>query len=367
MEKERKTRKDSAKVRPADASCYRRSTKPQKDPDTYFRTHAGSPLAGCGFSAGLALLVCGHGCSADAAVSSRAFAPPETSSYTVTPTEEAVEAGDEASGSSRPVAVTLSSSVPAAAPDVKISCTVRLLRTMRKNEIVVFHFRCSGTRRCTLLWSHSNAADCGLIFARVAAIAERLHVDIIMYDYSGYGCSTGQPSELDLYADILAVYEHIVRIKADHDLVLYGNSIGSAPTLWLAAQLSSSIGSVVLHAPFASGISAMLPPSALGGCCAPSRVFGTCNPFDNRRRIRKVCCPVLVLHGTDDQTFGSEQSTDLHENIPETFRREGGVVLIQGAGHDNMTEYDAYFDTLLEFLPVKRYRESEANAETVSA
>ena len=74
-----------------------------------------------------------------------------------------------------------------------------------------------------------------------------------------------------------------------------------------------------------------------------------------------------MLHGTDDQTFGSEQSTDLHKNIPETFRREGGVVLIQGAGHDNMTEYGAYFDTLLEFLPVKRYRESEANAETVSA
>ena len=363
VEKGRKTSpsrvRSSAQVHPADDYSYHRSSTkaptgsaaPQKDPSTDSKTEA-VPLAGCGvgYSAALGLLVCCRGCSADAAISSKAFAPPQTSSYSVKPAEVADEAGEEANGS-RPVTMTLSGAAPAMEPGVRTSCTVCTLRTLRKNEIAVFHFRCYGKRRCTLLWSHSNAVDCGLQHALVAWIAEQLHVDIIMYDYSGYGCSTGRPSELDLYADILAVFEYIVRIKADRDLVLYGNSIGSAPTLWLAAYVSSGIASVVLHAPFTSGLRAMLPPSALEGCCAPTRVFGLCNPFDNRQRIREVRCPVLVLHGTNDQAIDPEHSVDLLENTPAAFRREGGVVLIQGAGHDNLTESEVYFTTLLEFLP----------------
>ena len=95
----------------------------------------------------------------------------------------------------------------------------------------------------------------------------------------------------------------------------------------------------------------MLPPSALAGCCAPSRVFGRCDPFDNRLRIRMVRCPVLLLHGTDDQAIGPEQSAELLENTPVAFRRERGVALIKGGGHDNLTESEMYFGSLSEFLP----------------
>ena len=341
--------RSSARVYPADDKTPTTDSL-QKDSGTDCKMEADAPLAGCGWSAALALLVCGHGCSADAAIAARAFAPPETSSYTVKPAEGEVEAGD-ASGGSRPVTVALSSAAPAVAPGVQTSCTVRILRTLRKNEIVVFHFRCCGKSRCTLLWSHSNAVDCGLQYALMASIAERLQVDIITYDYSGYGCSTGKPSEIDMYASILAVFEHIVHIKADRDLVLYGNSIGSAPTLWLATYVSSGIGSVVLHAPFSSGVRAMLPPSALAGCCAPSRVFRRCDPFDNRLRIRMVRCPVLMIHGTDDQAIGPEQSAELLENTPAAFRRARGVALIKGGGHDNLTESETYYTSLSEFLP----------------
>ena len=329
--------RSSAKVHPAEKfSC------------TGCEKQADAPLAGCGWSAALALLVCGHGCSADAAIGARAFAPPEASSYTVKPAEEEAEAGDASSGS-RPVTVALSEAAPAVKPGVQTSCTVRMLRTLRKKEIAVFHFRCCGKRRCTLLWSHSNAVDCGLQYALMASIAERLQVDIISYDYPGYGCSTGKPSEIDMYASILAVFEHIVHIKADHDLVLYGNSIGSAPTLWLATYVSSSICSVVLHAPFTSGVRALLPPSALGGCCAPSRIFGRCDPFDNRARIRMVSCPVLLLHGTDDQSIGPEQSSELLKNTPAGAINT--LALIAGGGHDDLTESEVYFSSLNEFLP----------------
>lgn len=59
------------------------------------------------------------------------------------------------------------------------------------------------------------------------------------YDYSGYGASTGKPSEYDTYADIEAAYECL---QTDYgvgqeDLILYGQSVGSGPTLHLASKL----------------------------------------------------------------------------------------------------------------------------------
>ena len=64
-----------------------------------------------------------------------------------------------------------------------------------------------------------------------------------------------------------------------------------------------------------------------------------------------VRCPVLMLHGTEDQAIGPEQSAELLENTPVAFRRERGVALIEGGGHDNLTESEMYFGSLNEFLP----------------
>ena len=62
-----------------------------------------------------------------------------------------------------------------------------------------------------------------------------------------------------------------------------------------------------------------------------------------------VRCPVLLLHGTDDQSIGPEQSAELLKNTP------AGVIntlaLITGGGHDDLTESEVYFSSLNEFLP----------------
>ena len=61
----------------------------------------------------------------------------------------------------------------------------------------------------TLLWSHANAMDCGEMYFFFLELATRLRVNICAYDYSGYGASTGEPSEANAYSDALAVYNHL--------------------------------------------------------------------------------------------------------------------------------------------------------------
>lgn len=59
----------------------------------------------------------------------------------------------------------------------------------------------------TILFSHGNAVDLGQMSSFYLGLAARLGVNIFSYDYSGYGASTGSPSETNVYADIEAAWQ----------------------------------------------------------------------------------------------------------------------------------------------------------------
>lgn len=75
-----------------------------------------------------------------------------------------------------------------------------------------------------------------------------------------YVLSFGQPSEQNTYADIEAAYRCLVETYGtkEEDIVLYGQSVGSGPTLDLATRLSR-LRAVVLHSPIMSGLRVMYP------------------------------------------------------------------------------------------------------------
>jgi hypothetical protein len=73
---------------------------------------------------------------------------------------------------------------------------------------------------------------CGLICRE---IARELEVNLLGYDYSGYGASSGQPSVLNALADIEACYEWLrsVRSVAPQDIIAYGQSVRMSPLHFL--------------------------------------------------------------------------------------------------------------------------------------
>ena len=84
-------------------------------------------------------------------------------------------------------------------------------------------------------------------------VAKDLKANLCAYDYTGYGQSKGRASIPDTIADIDAVFQWLLRRDIDkQDIILYGQSLGSGPSLDLAAR-ERYIGGVVLHAAFASG------------------------------------------------------------------------------------------------------------------
>ncbi|XWS36922.1 hypothetical protein CRYUN_Cryun20dG0126800 [Craigia yunnanensis] len=160
------------------------------------------------------------------------------------------------------------------------------LHTRRGNDIVAVHIK-HPKASATLLYSHGNAADLGQMFELFVELCNRLRVNLMGYDYSGYGQSTGKPTECNTYADIDAAYKCLKEqygVK-DEQLIVYGQSVGSGPTVDLASRLPNLRG-MVLHSPILSGMRVLYPVK---------RTYWF-DIYKNIDKIGAVNCQVLVIH-----------------------------------------------------------------------
>ncbi|WVZ89776.1 hypothetical protein U9M48_036140 [Paspalum notatum var. saurae] len=109
----------------------------------------------------------------------------------------------------------------------------------------------------------------------------------VIYDYSGYGQSSGKPSEHNTYADIEAAYKCLIENfgAKEEEIILYGQSVGSGPTVDLASRLTR-LRAVVLHSPILSGLRVMYPVK---------RTYWF-DIYKNIDKIPQVTSPVLIIH-----------------------------------------------------------------------
>ena len=123
--------------------------------------------------------------------------------------------------------------------------------------------------RFTILYSHGNAEDLGMLYDYLTELSRLLKVNIMAYDYTGYGLANianeverwaFAPSEEHCYADIEAAYHHLTEIEniEPASIILYGRSVGSGPSCYLAEKMFIGIesekrcGGMILHSPFLS-------------------------------------------------------------------------------------------------------------------
>lgn len=107
----------------------------------------------------------------------------------------------------------------------------------------------------TLILSHGNATDIGAMFPIQVVLAHALDVNVVVYDYSGYGQSGGIPSEASTYTDLESVIDYCVDAYANRNpknIILYGQSVGSGPCCNSATK--EGYGGLILHSPFTSGM-----------------------------------------------------------------------------------------------------------------
>jgi fermentation-respiration switch protein FrsA (DUF1100 family) len=202
-----------------------------------------------------------------------------------------------------------------------------------------FHFRRTDSTR-TLLFSHANSTDIGIMFHHLRDVCNHLKIDVFAYEYSGYGESSGVPSEADLYSDIDAAFHYLSNDCGidEADIVLMGQSVGSVPTVDLASR--TNIGGIIFQSAFKSGLSVI----------HEVEVMYWFDVFQNATKIENVHAPVFCIHGTHDAEIPFEHGMALYEATPPEFAFDPWWV--KGAGHNDIeTDYrPEYFEQLAGFL-----------------
>ncbi|XP_015695796.2 alpha/beta hydrolase domain-containing protein 17B [Oryza brachyantha] len=282
-----------------------------------------------------------------------AFFPPDPPSYGVADEEEPPLPGAPAAPPPAAAggAETSSRRVSLTGVPWREGVEARRVRTRRGTEIVAVYVRCPRAR-LTVLYSHGNAADIGKMYELFVEFSARLHVNLMGYDYSGYGRSSGKASEANTFADIEAAYKCLVEVYGtrEEDIILYGQSVGSGPTVDLAAHLHH-IRAVVLHSPILSGLRVMY---------SVKKTYWF-DIYKNIEKIPLVKSPVLVIHGTNDDIVDCSHGKQLWEMCQNKYE----PLWIEGGDHCNLETFPVYIRHLKKFISAieKLPAEKEASIE----
>ena len=188
----------------------------------------------------------------------------------------------------------------------------------------------------TILFSHGNAEDIGMIEPLARRLRD-LGVNVLTYDYQGYGTSSGSPSEENAYEAIDAAYDYLLTEKRTDPkrIILHGRSLGGGVAVDLASR--KPVAGLILESTFTSAFRVVTR--------YPLFPF---DKFENIKKIENVTSPVLVIHGTNDRTIPAYHGRLLFETANEPKQ----ALWVEGAGHDNVI-YSAeklYLDTLRSFV-----------------
>lgn len=161
---------------------------------------------------------------------------------------------------------------------------------------------------------------------------------LLALSYRGYGGSTGKPSEAGLISDALAAYDFAVARYPARRLVLWGESLGTAVAVALAAD--RAVGAVILEAPFTSAADV----GAAAYPFLPVRWFIK-DSFRSDLRIARVQAPILFLHGERDWVVPIRFGKRLFALAHEPKR----LVRFPAGDHDDLDGHGAR-DIVKEFL-----------------
>jgi fermentation-respiration switch protein FrsA (DUF1100 family) len=183
----------------------------------------------------------------------------------------------------------------------------------------------------TVLYCHGNAGDIG---DRVSHVVElhRAGFDVMVFDYRGYGESTGRPTEEGTYLDAGACWDHLVTKRGipAETIVLYGHSLGGAVAAVQASR--SRPGLLVIEGTFSSAsdmAAAMFP-------WLPSRVLCRFR-YDALDAVSRVNCPIVVAHSRDDEMIPYAMGRRLFDAALEPRR----FVELRGGHNESGLGYDA--------------------------
>jgi hypothetical protein len=184
-----------------------------------------------------------------------------------------------------------------------------------------------------ILYFHGNAED----ISRWGTIVQPFldfNYEVLLVDYRGYGKSGGKRTSKKLYQDAIDWYAYAKGLRNQDEIIVYGRSIGCTFATYVAANASPK--KLILETPFYSLKSIVddrfpfLPTSILLRFQLPTYKF-----------IGDSQCPIVFIHGTEDQVVPYENGLRLFEKA-----KNASLVTIEGGEHNNLANFEEYWQAI---------------------
>lgn len=163
--------------------------------------------------------------------------------------------------------------------------------------------------RFLMMFFHANAEDLGLIYNFCTILKDLFQVNVLAVEYPGYGICPGASTEEGIMANAEAAMDFAIETLgvAQNDILLFGRSLGTGPTVALASRYHQIAG-VVLVSPFTS-IKELFQRRV-------GRIAEFLEDrFANLTLASKISSPTLIIHGLQDVLVPPEHGRKIYASI----------------------------------------------------
>ena len=176
----------------------------------------------------------------------------------------------------------------------------------------------------------------------VVEICHNQKLNLLIFDYSGYGYSLGRPDSKTVCLDGECAYRYLRNFYEPDDIILWGQSLGGAVATYVASRHPCS--NLILLSTFSSLDDVLFDSDSFPSILIRGLGLIT-DTMSSKTRIRDVKCPVAILHSKLDEVIPYSNAERLYKSIPHPCK----MFIEIGGGHGNPEMTEEHLRSIFDF------------------
>lgn len=180
-----------------------------------------------------------------------------------------------------------------------------------------------------IIFSHGNSCDIYGIYTFLIKLSNTFNINVISYDYPGYGLTLGSPTEkscIDSLNNIIS--------GENRKIILIGHSIGTGVIISYCYNFKYNPELLILISPFKSISNTIFNENCASFIDSSITSCGGTS-FNSINYIKNINCKIKIYHGDRDELFSIDHPKSLYKKV------ENRCILniLNGIGHNNILDF----------------------------
>ncbi|MDB4292507.1 alpha/beta hydrolase [Maribacter sp.] len=202
------------------------------------------------------------------------------------------------------------------------------------------HFKAENPKGI-ILYNHGNAGELDSWGNWGETLVQRYSYDVVLWDYRGYGKSTGKRRQALMLDDGQLFYNYCKGFFSEDSITVYGRSLGG----FFASHVTKKNNPKKLI--LESTPTSLLEVAQESYPFIPSKWLLKFR-FQNNKNITEIPIPTFIIHGTDDDLIPFEHGQRL---FGLSNAKTKDFFPVKGGNHNDLSNFEVvYFEALNEIL-----------------